>query len=144
VLACHGVQDPGNLGTLLRTALTFGVKEVVLGKGCADLYAPKTIRATSGVLGSLTVVTDLPTEELLTHCATHGIPLWALDPEAKNPLPEKVPGGVLLLGSEGQGLLGLPVPNSSRFYLPGVSNEPSLNVAQAATLGLYLLWGGRG
>jgi TrmH family RNA methyltransferase len=50
VLVLEGVQDPGNVGTVLRTADAFGVSAVILLEGCADLYAPKTVRATMGAI----------------------------------------------------------------------------------------------
>lgn len=61
VLALDGIQDPGNLGTIIRIADWFGIAHIVCGQGTADIYNPKTVQATMGSLGRVTIeYVDLP------------------------------------------------------------------------------------
>ena len=64
VVVLDGMQDPGNLGTILRTALAAGVGAVITSPGCADVYAPKTVRAGMGAHFRLPVLPDVPWGEL--------------------------------------------------------------------------------
>ena len=65
VVYIDGVQDPGNVGTLLRAALAFDAAAVVTGPGSADLYGPKTVRASMGALFGLQLAADVPLGELV-------------------------------------------------------------------------------
>src|SRR5690606_21842490 len=58
LLLVDGVQDPGNVGTIIRSALAFGIDAVVLGKGCTDLFHDKVVRATQGALFHLAIFRD--------------------------------------------------------------------------------------
>ena len=108
LLALEGVQDPGNVGTLLRSAAAFGFDGVLLGPGCAAPFAPKTLRASMGAAGRLPVLTvpDLPAA--LTALRGRGVTCLAAALYHSRPLDEvgtDFPGGVcLVIGSEGQGL----------------------------------------
>ena len=108
LLALEGVQDPGNVGTLLRSAAAFGFDGVLLGPGCAAPFAPKTLRASMGAAGRLPVlvVSDLPAA--LTALRGRGVTCLAAALYHSRSLDEvgtDFPGGVcLVIGSEGQGL----------------------------------------
>jgi TrmH family RNA methyltransferase len=75
VLALEELQDPGNVGTVLRTADAFGVDLVVLLGGCADLYAPKTVRASMGAVFRQAAV-RMDAEEFVSWCRDRKLPLW--------------------------------------------------------------------
>ena len=136
VLALDGLQDPGNLGTLLRTALAAGVEEVWLAEG-ADPYAPKVLRASSGAAlalplrrlerGDLLAVLQGPQAQGLQRVATlvsGGQPYWELDWTRPT---------VLLLGNEGAGLdPQLAALADARVTIPHSPAVESLNVAVAA------------
>lgn len=62
LLALDGISDPGNLGTILRTAWAFGVSRVYLGEGCADVYAPKVVRSGMGAHFVLQLVSCVPSD----------------------------------------------------------------------------------
>jgi TrmH family RNA methyltransferase len=129
----HGLSDPGNLGTVLRSARAFGASCVALGEGCADPYSPKAVRASMGAIFQIALVqvSDI-----------HGLPgeRVALVPHAGVALSELHHAGelTLLVGSERQGL-----PQSLCCECEQVANIPiiseSLNAAMAATVALYEL-----
>lgn len=144
VLALDGLQDPGNLGTLLRTALAAGVEEVWLGEG-ADPFSPKVLRASSGAaLGlplrrlsgdALLARLQGPEAEGLQRVATlvsGGRPYWELDWTRPT---------ILLLGNEGAGLdPQLAALADARVTIPHSPAVESLNVAVAAAPLLLERW----
>ncbi|MFM7311756.1 MAG: TrmH family RNA methyltransferase [Cyanobium sp.] len=144
VLALDGLQDPGNLGTLLRTALAAGVEEVWLGEG-ADPYSPKVLRASSGAALAMPLL-RLSAAELLAHLqgpqaqglqrvatlVSGGRPYWDLDWTRPT---------VLLLGNEGAGLdPQLAALADARVTIPHSPAVESLNVAVAAAPLLLERW----
>ncbi len=144
VLALDGLQDPGNLGTLLRTGLAAGVEEVWLAEG-ADPYAPKVLRASSGAALALPL-RRLERQELLAWLqgqeseglqrvatlVSGGRPYWDVDWT----LPT-----VLLLGNEGAGLdPQLAALADARVTIPHSPAVESLNVAVAAAPLLLERW----
>ena len=146
LLALEGVQDPGNVGTLLRSAAAFGFDGVLLGPGCAAPFAPKTLRASMGAAGRLPVlvVSDLPAA--LTALRGRGVTCLAAALYHSRPLDEvgtDFPGGVcLVIGSEGQGLTDAAVAAcDAAVRIPMTDLVESLN---AGVAGSVLLWQFRG
>ena len=146
LLALEGVQDPGNVGTLLRSAAAFGFDGVLLGPGCAAPFAPKTLRASMGAAGRLPVLTvpDLPAA--LTALRGRGVTCLAAALYHSRPLDEvgtDFPGGVcLVIGSEGQGLTDAAVAAcDAAVRIPMTELVESLN---AGVAGSVLLWQFRG
>jgi TrmH family RNA methyltransferase len=136
----HGVGDPGNVGTVLRSAEAFGASCVALGPGCADPHSPKAVRASMGAIFAVALarvsdVAELPGTRI------------ALAPDATEPLRGPIGDGpdagqarergvTLLVGAEREGLpreilercdLAARIPIASH----------SLNAAMAATVALY-------
>ncbi len=133
----HAVADPGNVGTVLRSALAFGAASVALGPGCADPHAPKAVRASMGAifavgLAPVSDVRDLPGERL------------ALDARAGEPLPavsaRLARAGTisLLVGAEREGLPGEVLDACGHVAHIPIACD-SLNAAMAATVALYEL-----
>ena len=146
LLALEGVQDPGNVGTLLRSAAAFGFDGVLLGPGCAAPFAPKTLRASMGAAGRLPVlvVSDLPAA--LTALRGRGVTCLAAALYHSRPLDEvgtDFPGGLcLVVGSEGQGLTDAAVAAcDAAVRIPMTELVESLN---AGVAGSVLLWQFRG
>ena len=146
LLALEGVQDPGNVGTLLRSAAAFGFDGVLLGPGCAAPFAPKTLRASMGAAGRLPVlvVSDLPAA--LAALRGRGVTCLAAALYHSRPLDEvgtDFPGGVcLVIGSEGQGLTDAAVAAcDAAVRIPMTELVESLN---AGVAGSVLLWQFRG
>ena len=128
-VALHGVGDPGNVGTILRSALAFGAASVALGPGCADPYGPKAVRASMGAVFSVPVTKAL--DQLPA-------PTIALAARRGEPLRGPLDAGTLLVGGEREGLPQDVVEGCDRVcHLPIASASDSLNAAMAATVALY-------
>jgi RNA methyltransferase, TrmH family len=129
----HGVGDPGNVGTILRSAQAFGASSVVLGPGCADPHAPKAVRASMGAIfdvpiGRAASVQELPGRRIALSAAATEV--------LEGPAP---PGGedvTLLIGAERDGLPAALVSSCERHARIPIASE-SLNAAMAATVALY-------
>ncbi len=132
----HGVQDPGNVGTVVRSAHAFEAG-VVLSKGCADLYNPKTVRATMGSLFHAPVARELDSLEFLAEAGSAGFTTVAAVP-GDGDVPRSLPAGrlVVVVGAEGAGLPEEVVEaGQKRVTIP--SRAASLNAAIAASILLY-------
>lgn len=136
-LALDDVQNPGNLGTIIRLADWFGIRDVVCSVATADCFNPKVVQATMGAILRVRVhYTDLP--QLLAGVAAHGVPVYGTFLEGENLYrTELSAAGIVVLGNEGRGigdatahavthkLLIPPYPACRR-------TTESLNVAMAA------------
>ena len=142
VLVLDGVQDPGNVGTILRTTFALGGSGVIALKGTAELYSPKVLRGSMGALFRLPAV-SADHAEFGEWAAAQGVELWVAD--AQGAPVETAAGGpsrrrpiALALGSEGAGvsptLAALAVRRVGIPLLPGAE---SLNVAVAAGILLH-------
>lgn len=140
IVLLHGVQDPGNVGTVVRSAHAFGAA-VALSKGCADLYNPKTVRATMGSIFHAPVARDLDSTDFLEEAVRVGFrPVAAVAAEGATPrlLPSALPLGrlVICVGAEGPGLPEEIVEAcEARVTIPSLA--ASLNAAVAASILLY-------
>lgn len=136
ILLLHGVQDPGNVGTAIRAAHAFGAG-VVLSKGCADLYNPKTVRGTMGSIFHVPVAREVETVELLDKSSTYDFTPVAAVPDGGK-LPRSMPDGniLVLVGAEGGGLPAEVVTRcEERVTIPSLA--ASLNAAVAAAILLH-------
>lgn len=137
-LILDGLQDPGNLGTILRTADALEVP-VVLTEGCADPYSWKTVRASMGAVFRTPPV-RASGAALLEQCRAREIPLavTALSPKAKDIRQERLSRWAVVIGSEGQGVGSLFLENCDReLIIPMNPRCESLNAASAATIVLW-------
>ncbi len=136
IILLHGVQDPGNVGTVIRSAHAFGAG-VALSTGCADLYNPKTVRATMGSLFHAPIARELGAIEFLNRARDNGFRTLAAVPEGGEApgLPSEVKS-VLVVGAEGSGLPDIVLELcDERVTVP--SRAASLNAAVAASILLY-------
>jgi RNA methyltransferase, TrmH family len=135
-VALYGIADPGNVGTILRSALAFGASCVALGPDCADPYGPKAVRASMGALFAIPLaragrVDELPGTKI------------ALDAHAAEPLRGPLDGHLtLLVGAERTGLPADVLTACDRVVRIPIASE-SLNAAMAATVALYEVTRGR-
>ena len=133
------LQDPGNVGTILRTADAFHADGMFLVNGCADLYNPKTLRATMGAVFRCPVWT-VGAEELSALLKKSGIPLYgaALLEDTLDARAVDYNRCAIAIGSEGRGLTeGVLVLCDRTIKIPMSEHCESLNAAAAATV---LLW----
>jgi TrmH family RNA methyltransferase len=136
VVLLHGVQDPGNIGTAIRSAHAFGAG-VALSRGSADLYNPKTVRATMGSIFHTPVARGIETVDFLAEAGGAGFGLIAAVPEGGG-MPGTLPSSrlVLCIGAEGAGLPEDVVGACEmRVCIPSLA--PSLNASVAASILLY-------
>ncbi len=141
LVVIDSVQDPGNVGTIIRTADAFGVQAVVLTKGCADVYNSKTLRSSMGSVFHIPVVRDVEAADLWAYFKDNGIYVAATTlAENSVTLPEIefTRPMALVFGSEGKGVSPEMVNHSDvlvKIPIPG--SAESLNVAVASGIVLY-------
>jgi TrmH family RNA methyltransferase len=137
ILALDGVQDPGNVGTILRTAAAAGVAQVWLGEGCADAWSPRVLRAG---MGAHFVVPVLERVDLQSALAAHAGDILVTTLAYSQPFYHyRFPSDfVLVLGSEGGGIsAAILAAADQRLRLPMAPGVESLNVAAASAICLY-------
>ena len=138
-LVLDGLQDPGNVGTIWRTADALGADGLILVNGCADPFAPKTVRATMGACFRLPVY-ELEAGELSGLLERSGLPLYAtaLRADTADLRRADLSRCALVIGSEGRGVSpGLLAQSRLTVKIPMRPRCESLNAAAAAAV---LLW----
>ena len=141
-LVLDGVQDPGNVGTLWRTADAFGADGMILLPGCADPWSPKTLRATMGACFRLPVY-EIQAEELPGLMVDSGLPLYAtaLREDTVDIKAVKLHRCAVIIGSEGRGVSEKLLQVSTRTVrIPMRERCESLNAAVAAAVVLWEAW----
>ena len=145
-LLLESVRDPGNLGTIIRAAKAFGVKNLVLSSDCADLYNPRTIRAAMGTLFSQHVYLAEDLVGVIGMLRTRGRVFAAALREDAARLGEVVFGenDAALVGNEGHGLSDAALAAcSDTLYIPMECGVESLNAGVAASVILWELYRGQ-
>lgn len=138
VLVVDRVQDPGNLGTLLRTAEAAGVGAVLLVKGTVDLYNPKVLRAAAGAVFRLPVQGGLEAADVLALAERYRLPLLVADPRGEETVYDPFPlRAMLVVGNEGRGVDHCFTACARRLAIPLAEGAESLNVAIAAAVFLF-------
>lgn len=136
-IALDGVQNPGNLGTIIRLADWFGVEDVICSKECADIYNPKVVQATMGALLRVRVHYVDNLSKVLHSAASSGTPIYGTLLDGNNIYSEKLSTrGVIVMGNEGRGLSDECRNRlTHKLFIPpypmGRSTSESLNVAMA-------------
>ena len=142
-LVLETIQDPGNLGTILRTANAFYMDTVILTGECADLYNPKTVRAAMGALFRQRVY-ELPRGEMRAYLSENRLRLYgaALSPAAGDIRALSLEGAAVAIGSEGSGLSReLLELCDGQLIIPMNPDCESLNAAAAAAIVMWELTG---
>ena len=138
MLVLDGLQDPGNLGTILRTADALDIP-VALLEGCADPYSHKVVRSSMGAV-LRTAVVQSTWEEVRNGCAQAGIPIavTALSDRAKDIRSAELPNMAVVIGSEGQGVRQEILDSANQeLIIPMNAHCESLNAAVAATIVMW-------
>lgn len=139
VLVLDAIQDPGNMGTIIRLADWFGIKEIVCSQNTVDCYNPKVVQATMGAIARIKVqYTDI--ESYTQKAKNQHIPVYGTFLEGKNIYTEKLSAnGIIVMGNEGKGISAGVEANVTHkilipdFAKPGGKPE-SLNVSVAAAI----------
>lgn len=137
ILILDNLQDPGNLGTIFRTAEAAGVTGILLSRDCVDIYNPKVIRSTMGAVFRLPFLytDDLP--GAVDELKKAGIHVYAAHLEGKNAYDEEDyhTGCAFLIGNEGNGLRDEVTARADRLIrIPMMGEAESLNAAVAAAV----------
>jgi TrmH family RNA methyltransferase len=136
-----GVQDPGNVGAIIRTAAAFEAAGVLLTEGCADPFAPKALRASAGAALLLPVV-DVARAAVADELERRSIPLYAAAAGGAPATAISLPAAVVF-GSEGKGVSEELMERARAISIPISPAVESLNVAAAAAILIHAIAPGR-
>ncbi len=140
LLVLDRVGDPGNIGTMLRTADAAGIGGLVLLKGCADIYAPKTVRSSMGSLFHIPVLSGVSEQDFVSAAKKAGYDLLVtcLD-GADNLYKADLSGRIaFVMGNEAGGVSETLLEKADkRVYIPMAGRAESLNVAMAAGIVMF-------
>ena len=139
LLLLDRIQDPGNLGTLLRSAVAFGFDGVVLGEGCVDVYNEKVIRSTQGAIFKIPIEMH-SLKDYVTTLQSKGVKVYGTSLENGSPLGEIEDASkmAVILGNEGQGVSSeLLTQTDQNIFIEMTENIESLNVSIAGSIIMY-------
>ena len=141
ILVIDEIQDPGNLGTIIRSAVAFNIDTIVIGDNTVDVYSPKVVRATQGMLFHVPIV-FYSIDKLIPILKKLKIPVLATNvkygEEVKNLTRDEKQAFALIVGNEGNGVNPKYLELSDKFiYIPMNDVVESLNVAIATSIILY-------
>ena len=143
IMAFESLRDPGNLGTVIRSASAFGVDTLLLSADCADIYNPKTLRGAMGAIFSREILfcDDLPAALTRFSCDGRRVLAAILDNEAvsveKSALTEK---DIVLIGNEGHGLSRAAVDASDLSVILPINTGKGVESLNAATAASVFMW----
>ena len=145
VIALDRINDPGNLGTIIRTAYWFGIDSVLISKNSADIYNSKTLRASQGAVFHMNIISGLDLKKNLHRLNSNGYKIYLFDASAQNDLGRTEMSGknIFVFGNEAEGIS--PVISEGpyeRLKINGFSGCESLNVAVSAGILMYHLKNG--
>jgi TrmH family RNA methyltransferase len=125
------IQDPGNMGTIIRLADWFGVKQIFCSPDCADVYNPKVVQASMGSITRVRLDNILPGDFLKSH---KNIKAYAATLNGRNiTTMEKLKEGIIIIGNESKGISEeILKAADERITIPGKGKAESLNAAVAA------------
>lgn len=138
-LVCDAIQDPGNLGTIIRTADAAGWDGILLTTGCVDFYNDKVLRAGQGSHWHLPILTASP-EDIYSFLKKLGLAIYvtALHQAALSYQDVSLSPGAIVVGNEGQGVSSFWLEKGDQaIYIPMPGQAESLNVAIAAGILLF-------
>jgi TrmH family RNA methyltransferase len=134
----HEIQDPGNAGSILRTADATGFSAVITSSNSVDIYSPKVVRASAGSLWHMPVFERISFEEILQRWPNDSIYALAADGEQSLLAIPKNNPSLWVFGNEARGLDELPGSSRvKRVRIPMAGNAESLNLAAAAAIVLF-------
>lgn len=137
VLYLDDVSDPGNLGTILRTALAFDYSDVILSKNCCSIYNEKTLQASQGSIFKINIVSD----KKLADFKAKGYKILATEIKGSEPLDgiRNLDKFILVLGNEAHGVSNDILKLADCRVRIDIRNIESLNVAIAGAIAMYSL-----
>jgi TrmH family RNA methyltransferase len=139
ILCACGIQDPGNLGTLIRTAAAAGARMVCTISGTVSARNPKSVRSSAGVFFCIPVIEDLRPEDFLEFCRSRSVRAFRADARARAAYDslDLTQATAILLGGESRGLTGQEWTALPAIRIPMSPGVESLNVAAAGAILLF-------
>lgn len=137
IIVLDNVQDPGNVGTIIRTANLIGVDAVVLTKGCARLNNPKLLRSAKSLCFDIPIFENIDVLEFLQFIKKYDYKIFAAHVKGNNLYDNNLKFEkpfCMFFGNEGQGLSQEVLENSKTICIPMNKNEESFNVAVSAAI----------
>ncbi len=137
-LLLDNIQDPGNVGTIIRTAEWFGINQIIFYENCVDRYSTKVIRSTMGAIFRMNMIHIRDKDLLQEYIAD--VPLYAASLDGKIEINKFKPAEIygLVVGNESRGISPeLKEIITKRFYIKGFGDGESLNVAIATGISLF-------
>lgn len=145
IFAVESVRDPGNMGTVIRTAAAFGVDRLLISADCADIYNPRTVRAAMGALFRQSIIRVDDLAAAIRILSVNGRKTYAATLGKKaSLLGEQTPdiSGCIVVGNEGHGLSEATISACDHnILIPMVAGAESLNAAVAASVCMWEQFG---
>lgn len=143
ILLLDELQDPGNLGTIIRSAAAFNVSTIILSENTVDLYNPKVLRATQGMFNYINII-SMDAKEAIEEIKNRNIPVYGTNVECGSDVRELDNTSkntyALIMGNEGNGVRSeIAKMCDKNLYISMNNNVESLNVAIATSILLYEL-----
>ncbi len=139
-LVLDGIQDPGNLGTIIRVADWFGIENIICSPDTADVFNPKTVQASMGAIARVWVHYTPLADFIRSIPAKNGLPIYGTLLDGKNIYKEKLSAnGLIVMGNEGNGISAeINSLITDKLYIPNYPEDrqtsESLNVATATAI----------
>jgi TrmH family RNA methyltransferase len=136
IVALENISDPGNAGTIIRNCDWFGVKEIIIGENCVELFNPKVIRSTAGSIFHLTVYESQNLISTLKELKEKGYSILCADTEGKNVFQHNFGNkNIIIFSSEAEGptqsILNI---SDAKITIPKIGKAESLNVASSSAV----------
>ena len=141
VLLLDDIQDPGNLGTIIRSSVAFNVDSIVMSLNTVDLYNPKVIRSTQGMIFKINIIKD-DLGQVIEKLKSKNIPIYTTNVNGGENIKNinSTDSYGLIMGNEGNGVKDeISTLADRKIYIPMNSKVESLNVSVAASILLYEL-----
>lgn len=139
ILILDNVQDPGNLGTIMRTADSVNLKQIIVSKGCGDIYNPKVVRSTMGAIFRVEILEKENLEEAIAEIKKHGFKTMATDLATSSSIyDEKYNKCAVVIGNEANGVSKQVLDIvDNKIKIPMLGKTESLNASVATGIILY-------
>ena len=139
IVALDDVQDPGNLGTILRTVDSIGLNQIIVSKGTADCYSPKVVRSTMGAIFRVKIIECENLEETLKDIRKHRFEIVVTSLQTKNTIYDiDYKNKVIVIGNEANGVeKNIQDMADKKVKIPMLGKTESLNASVATGIILY-------
>ena len=142
ILILDNIQDPGNMGTIIRTCDSLNMKQIIVSKGSSDIYNPKVVRATMGAIFRIKIIESDDLVKTIKELKKHKFKVYATDLKTKNTIYNvDYKKSAVIIGNEANGVSQEVLDESSyRIKIPMLGKTESLNAGVATSIVLYEMY----